>query len=1325
MNHPKQKPLKDASENKGKGGRKILPRLVFWLFLFSVSTFIVGILILQTRPVKERIRHVIEDVAGKSLHGTLEIGALSGNLLSRICLKNTRVTQEGQLVLSADEICVEYLLPLLFGRVLHIDALRVTGLSVHLVRDGDSTWNLAHLIKKTDKTVPESDEPSTFRADIQHFRLAAGAVAVTDHQEGRKHRLEAIELVASVELGPRIAVKFLQGSFVTEDPSFSLAAIQGEISYNSETKQLSVPRVRLKTEKSDLVLEGDATLSESPPRIDIRSQIHRLALGEILQWVITNDGKSPFGETLLAGRLALSGTKEHLTHDLDLTVDQTSVRSKGSMGVTAPNRLALDISTSVQGLDPASLPIEVLNGVSGPLNAAVRIKAEDLLTASRQGTASIQLGPSRFMEYDIQEGRLMIRFNGNEVRIAEGSLVGAMGRLDLRGTLRGRLEGERATEAKLTLSLHDFAPEMLQESHRLSDLRGRLDVDLEMETVLPPSLDLEKATGQVNMRISSSAPGNPFGVHGLTLEQGDMAATWEKGQVVIQNLDLRTLQGRLVISGSGIPVEKKGNLNVGVEFPSLAPVVTWAQEMGIKWLPQLDMNGRLSISSQVSGTWSDVTVVTKIAGSNLDLAQTTVNGLSGEIGARIYREEDATGLSQSDHLPFGPRQFDISSNLFLEAVASNGHTFPQVRTQVRATADRVSADLDMTHESHARVVLTGAVNQWLTPTKDIVIDRLQFMHEDKKAVNDHPIRIEISDEKLTLSKFDLRLSEATLAVEGQLDRGGGMSGAGHHLKATLTALDLESIPRFWQGGKSIGGVVSGELSSEGPLKRPLIRAQIRMSPGPIYEGIRFSHAVLDTYYQDEIIQAETSIFTNHQESVRLSGSLGATIALQPFTFSIGRNTLHATLVTTGLGLSQLPIPDVSGLTYDGQVDTRLQITGNLTAPKISGQLRLTDGQFLMSKPPLTYNDIQGTVRVLPDRFVIEGMEIFDDTGGQLTLKGIFHHEGFRPTAFDVSLTGTNGSLPFHRSIYVKGDPDLVLSGTMTEPTLEGRLEIREGRVDIDDLFQDQPSEIQIVTDEMEKDGIITITKRQTAPPFFLEGLEADVDISVPRNFWIKGRKKNVELSGTVTLKKAREKSFVLLGAINTVRGSYEFQNRLFNIRRGDVTFIGLTGPNPNLDVEAETRVKDVDIILRITGTAKKPVLNLDSRPSMDQADIVSYLVFGRATGGVTTQQAFKAEEAALSITGNLAAGKLEDILGETFHLDTLSINPGTERIAKGSVSLGKYVTPRVFVIYQQPFEKGEAPELEITYELNRDLGLEAQVGNERTSGVDLIWEHEF
>jgi len=296
---------------------------------------------------------------------------------------------------------------------------------------------------------------------------------------------------------------------------------------------------------------------------------------------------------------------------------------------------------------------------------------------------------------------------------------------------------------------------------------------------------------------------------------------------------------------------------------------------------------------------------------------------------------------------------------------------------------------------------------------------------------------------------------------------------------------------------------------------------------------------------------------------------------------------------------------------------------------------------------------------------------------------------------------------------------------MDAATLKGQLEVREGTADIDLLFQDQPSEIQIVSDQQQEAGVITLTKTKPERSVFMNGLKTDVDLRVPRNFWIKGRKKNIEVSGSVNLKKAPEESFIFLGSVNTVRGTYEFQNKLFKISRGHATFVGLEKPNPNIDIEALTRIKDVDIILRIGGTAKRPELTLDSRPPMQEADIISYLVFGKPTDSATTQQAFKAEETALNISGKLAAGKLEEILAETFHLDALSIEPGMEELTKGTVSLGKYVTPRVFVIYEHPFEEGESPELDISYEINRNLEIETQVGNERTAGVDLIWEHEF
>ncbi len=230
---------------------------------------------------------------------------------------------------------------------------------------------------------------------------------------------------------------------------------------------------------------------------------------------------------------------------------------------------------------------------------------------------------------------------------------------------------------------------------------------------------------------------------------------------------------------------------------------------------------------------------------------------------------------------------------------------------------------------------------------------------------------------------------------------------------------------------------------------------------------------------------------------------------------------------------------------------------------------------------------------------------------------------------------------------------------------------------------------------------------------------------MPRNVWLKGRQLNAEIAGHLQLKKKPRKSFRLFGDLKTVRGNYIFQDRRFTISRGSVEFQGLAEPDPTLDIKAGTRIRSVTITVGITGSARAIELTLESEPAMDRADIISYLIFGRPTNELRTQQATGTETAALDFAGLVAARELNEILGDALQVDDIRIDPGETGGSAGSLSVGKYVTRNIFVTYRMPFSSQETGEVGVEYELNPNFSLETQLGDEKNSGIDLIWKNDF
>jgi translocation and assembly module TamB len=304
-------------------------------------------------------------------------------------------------------------------------------------------------------------------------------------------------------------------------------------------------------------------------------------------------------------------------------------------------------------------------------------------------------------------------------------------------------------------------------------------------------------------------------------------------------------------------------------------------------------------------------------------------------------------------------------------------------------------------------------------------------------------------------------------------------------------------------------------------------------------------------------------------------------------------------------------------------------------------------------------------------------------------------------------------------------PDLHLTGTWEAPVLQGKITVPEGRVNLERVLAKQVSEINVVAPVSDENGLLHVPESEPPALAFVNPLAADVSVVVPKDFWFRGKDEFIEIKGDVQLKKEPRKPFVLYGSVVPVRGTYRFRGRLFQITDGELTFLGREDINPIVNIEAQTEIGDVTIIIRLSGTFEHLNLVLDSDPAMDPSDIISYLVFGRGPDDLSEKESFQAEEAALSFTGQIAADKLRDIIGDTLGIDYLNISAGSGGLRQGSLTMGKYVLPRVFVTFRQGFDESVSQKLEVTYEINKYFDLETQIDSEQTSALDLIWKYEF
>ena len=541
---------------------------------------------------------------------------------------------------------------------------------------------------------------------------------------------------------------------------------------------------------------------------------------------------------------------------------------------------------------------------------------------------------------------------------------------------------------------------------------------------------------------------------------------------------------------------------------------------------------------------------------------------------------------------------------------------------------------------------------------------------------------------------------------------------------------LSAVPFIDKTGITAEGTASVSGNVSGTPVAPVTAADAVVVDGyfpaidPGGERIGFSALTLKAQVQNGQGSVRATLIREKHVAAELTAAAPIRFSLDPLSLSPAADGLDARIVSKGFPLSAVPIPKRFGIEAAGQLDLDIRAFGKVARPAAHGTLVLEKGRLAIPRFGLSYEEVTASLAVDNRQVTVESLALGGDVEGRIQFGGRIELEGFRPSRFDLHVTGDNLLVPYRRTLSARVRPALFLSGPVDAPHATGALTILESRLNLDRLSDQGPAEIQVVGRIEKSDETLLVDPGESGPSL-LTPLSGDVRVVLPKNSWMRGQGLNAEMGGEIRLRKTPGGPFTLNGSLSTLRGFYVFQGKRFTIEEGTVTFVGAEEPNPNLDIKAATRVRDVRILIRISGTARDIRLALESEPVMDQAEIISYLVFGKSTEEMKTGDAGGAEKAALRMTGALTAAQLNEIFGDAFVLDSFYIEPGKDGLQQGSISMGKYVTPDVFVNYRQSFDLKQLHQLEVTYEILPTLDLETVVGDEKGYGIDLFWKKDY
>jgi translocation and assembly module TamB len=416
-----------------------------------------------------------------------------------------------------------------------------------------------------------------------------------------------------------------------------------------------------------------------------------------------------------------------------------------------------------------------------------------------------------------------------------------------------------------------------------------------------------------------------------------------------------------------------------------------------------------------------------------------------------------------------------------------------------------------------------------------------------------------------------------------------------------------------------------------------------------------------------------------------------------------------------------PLLEAGGRHVTGGIAIDTTVTGAAASPEIGGKVNLTKGSFRDYAQGINLSDITGdlsgdhgllrveklTARAAPGDVQVEG------TIGVLQPK----------IPVDLKLTARNAQPIANNIVTANLNADIKVTGTARE-----RLDVA-GKIDIN------RADVEIPSGLPPNVAVLDVRRPGDAPPKppeqrLVVGL--DVTVNAPRQILVKGRGLDAELGGQLRIRGTTDSPLVS-GGFELQRGFFTLVSSKLTFTNGTVTFGGAGLKNkidPTLDFTAQTQAADITAIVRITGLADAPKIELTSTPELPQDEILARVLFGQNASQLSALQVVQIGTALATLSGGGGGSfnpvaKIQKALG----LDRLSVGSaatpgaaGSQQSTGAAIEAGRYVSSRVFVAVKE--STTGASQLVVDVDLTKHLKLQTKLGNGNTTAQGTTPEND-
>lgn len=406
-------------------------------------------------------------------------------------------------------------------------------------------------------------------------------------------------------------------------------------------------------------------------------------------------------------------------------------------------------------------------------------------------------------------------------------------------------------------------------------------------------------------------------------------------------------------------------------------------------------------------------------------------------------------------------------------------------------------------------------------------------------------------------------------------------------------------------------------------------------------------------------------------------------------------------------LAWLPLPaSLPDASVDGQISMSVTANGTLAAPNLRGNVSGKNLQLTLPTQGLALADGTLDASFAENRLLIT-QSIWHGGKGRLSASGALSFANKSP---EIDLDWSAEQF----TAISRSDRLLVLSGA-------GKTRLAQGLLTISGDFSVDQGLIELAGEDAPTlgDDVVVLGATETLQEPALKILLDKLHINLGKQFTLRGRGLNAELTGGLTLTGLTQYHPYTTGSIQVTKGTVAAYGQTLSIERGILNFNGALD-NPGLNIRAMRGSKPTDAGVEVSGNALLPTIKLVSDPDVPETEKLAWLMLGHGMDKTGKNDLAMLSLAAGALLSQGQSVPMQTRLARMAGLDEFGVSGSDPQSTV--LSFGKRISSQLFLSYEKSIS-GLLDIARLTYIISPRWSLRAAAGSE--SAVDVLYTFSF